>query len=206
MQGECPQKRIDRLLEWIAPAYTFDPMDAEKNHWHFSQQFYFPVQLRHLEEKPSAFFIGRDKGRFALLRDLQNVFLRNGCQCDFWIVRDETSKGNHESLHDDGMPYTEVLKRIEKASILLDFVKPGQTGVTVRFCEGIFYDKKIITNNPAVYSLSVYDKSRIFVVDFKRPLSEIAEELQVFIHNPMKKYSKKEKNLFSFETWMEHFR
>lgn len=200
-QGKIVES-MNSLLYKMAPIYTFDPGDAKLNGWRFNQQFYFPEpNLVTKEAKLSAFFVGADKGRLESLKRLKQILEKTGVNCTFWVVRDKKSFGiDDELLHDEGLPYHEVMKLVANSSIVVDYVKPEQTGVTVRFLEAMFGNKKVITNNEAVRQLSVYDSTRVFIIG-----KNSTTELESFLHVKMKPYSKEEKEQFTFLCWLKHF-
>lgn len=203
--GKVRKNLLIRLIERIIPIYTFDPKDAAVNHWYFNQQFYFPsneVSLTNINNK-RAFFVGADKGRYSLLAKIKSCLEPLGISCDFWIVKDATTpcSAKKELIHKNGLAYNEVLDHISKSDILVDIVKEGQEGLTLRALEAFFYGKKIITNNDSIKKIKLYNPSRILILDS----DFTSERLYSFINSNFLPYSKEELKEFSFYRWINRF-
>ena len=52
----------------------------------------------------------------------------------------------------------------EKSNIIVDLLQDKQEGITVRTLEGVFYGKKILTNNTKIRQSDLYDPDNIFVL------------------------------------------
>jgi hypothetical protein len=63
------------------------------------------------------------------------------------------------------MPYIENLKHIKKSKCLLEIMQGGGHGYTLRACEAIMYDKKMITDNPEISCAPFYRPELISVFD-----------------------------------------
>ena len=68
----------------------------------------------------------------------------------------------------------------------MDFVDPRQVGLSIRFFEGMYYKKKVITDNKMVKNYDFYHPNNIFVLEnnyqdihdfLKTPYYEISEEI-----------------------------
>ena len=55
-----------------------------------------------------------------------------------------------------------VIDHVRKCAAVLDLVKEGQVGITVRTLEDVFYKKKVITNNIAVRNTDLYRFGNIY--------------------------------------------
>lgn len=203
--GTVKKNLLTRMIERKIPVYTFDPKDAAINDWKFNQQFYFPsnkVGVMDLSNK-KAFFVGVDKGRYSLLDKIKLSLESLGFFCDFWIVRDNTTPFNADKriIHKNGLSYEEVLNHISECDVLLDIVKAGQEGLTLRSLEAFFYGKKIITNNAEIKKTKLYDPSRIMILN-----EDITQEdLRLFAYRKFIPYTKDELKEFSFCKWLNGF-
>ena len=56
------------------------------------------------------------------------------------------------------IPYSEALRRTLEAKCILDVVRPNQTGMTLRYYEAVTYNRKLLTNNPSLFSFPYYDE------------------------------------------------
>ena len=86
-----------------------------------------------------------------------------GLRCDFHIteVAPEDRKYADEIDYCTQMPYAENLKRIHKTRCLLEIMQQGGSGYTLRMCEAIMMDKRLLTNNPVVTGEAYYSPERI---------------------------------------------
>lgn len=62
-------------------------------------------------------------------------------------------------------PYLTHLENVLKTRVVIDVVKPGQAGITMRTLEALLANKKVITNNPHVSKESFYNSNNIFIYD-----------------------------------------
>ena len=63
------------------------------------------------------------------------------------------------------MSYVENLNHIRQTKALLEIMQQGGHGYTLRTCEAIMYDKKMITNNPEIKNAEFYSSDRISVFE-----------------------------------------
>lgn len=70
-----------------------------------------------------------------------------------------------EFIYNSPMDYVDVIKHIEKSSVILDVVGDYSKGVSLRYFESFAYNKKLITNNPLAKKMRGYDPKRILVID-----------------------------------------
>lgn len=61
--------------------------------------------------------------------------------------------------------YLDVLKLVKNSTILLDFENGIHNGLSFRIFEGIYYKRKILTNNPLVRAYDFYHPNNIFVLE-----------------------------------------
>ena len=57
----------------------------------------------------------------------------------------------------DIRPYKEVLESTLKANCILEIVRPGQVGFTLRTFEAVVYNKKLLTNNENIKDFKFYN-------------------------------------------------
>jgi len=152
------ESKFDMLL-------SFDQKDAEKYGLFYYPLVYSPFDVPEDEniKQSDIYFVGKAKNR---LKDIISVYekLRSaGLKCDFHIVgvAPKDRKYANEIDYCIQMPYIENLKRIKKTKCLLEIMQIGGHGYTLRTCEAIMYDKKIITNNPEIEKAPFYSSECI---------------------------------------------
>lgn len=191
-------------LKKYGEIWTFDRKDAELNGWKLNTQFYFNNnENNNLMCEPyarnGAYFVGDNKGREKNLETIYNLLTRANVTCDFWVCN---KKGNFAGIKsiENFISYEDIINEVKKHSILIDLVKEGQTGITIRVMEALFYSKKLITNNVAVKQYSFYNPANVFIygVDDKSRIME-------FLTNPYVEISKEIKEQYLIDQWLRNF-
>lgn len=134
------------------------------------------------------FFLGRDKGRSALLAQLASVLEQHGCEVDFHIVRDSTSTPPTRFHTDALLDYEANLELSLAADVLVEINQPGQAGFTLRTLEAAYFGKKLITNNASVKDTALFHPANIFVFDAQASWDTTA--LGEFLKTPYEPLSK----------------
>lgn len=160
---------------WNKRMYTFDSGDAKRYQLEYNTQFYFFDKIELQKEGKGLFFIGQDKERYHLLKNLKQVCLEHNLVYDFKIVPsldasyDEADK---DLIYNGFLPYDQVRASVKKCEAVVDLVQKGQVGLTIRSMEAMLYNKKIITNNASLKEQPFFNENMIFILD-DRPLSEL---------------------------------
>lgn len=150
---------------------SFDQLDA-KNYG----IYYYPLVYSQIDipknkniKKSDIYFVGKAKDRLNRIISSYEIFRNAGLVCDFHIigVRPQDQKYADEIVYQEQMPYIENLQRIQASKCMLEIMQQGGHGYTLRYCEAIMYDKKIITDNPEIDVAPFYNPNLIQV--FKEP-------------------------------------
>ena len=141
--------------------YSFDPKDCKKYNMLFTNSLYsrreniFPSKT-----SCDIFFIGRAKDRYNDLLEIAQMAINAGLKINFQILGVE--KKSQITL--PGITYLkkvksyeEVLPMIMSTKCLLDLYQLGQTGLTMRAYEAIFYNKLLLTNNDYTSKLAYFN-------------------------------------------------
>lgn len=111
----------------------------------------------------------------------------------------EKKYGENLVFFSEKINYLDVIKLVKNSTVLLDFENQIHNGVSFRIFEGLYYKKKIITNNPLVKTYDFYHPNNIFVLENDN-FAEIPRFLSLnFIEieeNIVKKYS--------FRNWLNN--
>ena len=156
---------------YIDMVFSFDYGDCKKLDINYFD-LYSSEKLKKssLQQLPiiGVFYIGtcRSKERLELIHKFYEKFHRE-IPCEFYLVgvNESEIKYPNQIHYNEPLNYSEVLKKIEKYSCLLEINNTDQEGYTVRFKEAICYNKKLITNNSNVKKSSYYNEQNIFVFD-----------------------------------------
>ena len=186
--------------------WSFDKNDCRVYNLKYNHYFYeeYSEKIIDLPLKYDVFFVGVDKGRLNDLVRLKN-FLQEKCfSCKFIILKDKRKKysiNDEKHLQNSYIKYNEVLEYIAQSRVILDFVREGQNGITLRPMESIFHSKKLITNNKDILNYDFYDSSNIFILGYDQ-----LDKIESFIiENEFKDISQEVLDEYLFEAWLERF-
>lgn len=144
--------------------WSFDKKDCEKYKLRYNNTYYFKKFISDVQENRTEYdvsFVGQDKGRVPLLLDIEKQLEQRGINLYSHVVKDRTSYRDYN--YKERINYNEILSILKVSNVLLDIVQEGQSGLTLRIMEGLFFSKKIITNNIDVVKYDFYDPNNIFI-------------------------------------------
>ncbi|MBN3063858.1 hypothetical protein H5A21_07110 [Pectobacterium aquaticum] len=156
------KKRVEGLRESGFDMYTFDPSDAQFFNIKFKDQ-YLPV-YKEKENIPEcrAYFLGLNKGRRLILSRLSEKLTEKGINSDITII--EESDFSYLFFRKN-VSYRKNVNNVLKSSYIIDIVKEGQDGLTLRALESVFYQRKLITNNKKIASYDFFNPQNILILD-----------------------------------------
>ena len=195
---------LEQLNSWYDVVFAFDPEDAKKYGFSYSPLIYDADPNYKKEEKESkenlVFYVGQAKDRLPGLLSCFEKLKQLGIKTDFHIanVKEEDIKYSDEIIYNKFMTYTECVDSIQKATCLIDVIQCESTGLTIKTCEAVCYDKKLITTNKHVVEYPFYDSRYIRVVESPDDIDE-----SFFNENRDVHYSKEGKAYFSAESFLK---
>lgn len=136
--------------------YSFQKSDCDKYGFIFTNHIYSRADLSEIhsdEPESDVYFIGADKGRIWSIYSMYKWLSDSGFVCDFTVVvsKDDFQKYNQKykgiNLVTQRIGYMQILRKIAHTKCILELCQEGQDGLTMRFYEALFYNKKLITNN-----------------------------------------------------------
>ncbi|MCI6100286.1 MAG: hypothetical protein MR698_06565 [Selenomonas sp.] len=178
---------------------TCDRKVAEEYHIAFEPYFYIfspynfsTYETMQFSEGKGVFFIGEEKGdRIGRLARIRNCLERNGIACDFHLVRKRHGKRyTKQQLAEtcDYLPYNEILQHIENCQAILEIISDGQTGLTQRPYEAMFFHKKLLTTSEEVCRYDFYCPQNVFVLGETMDSEVQAQKLLEFLQEPVKPF------------------
>lgn len=175
------------------------------NHIFYTKDYYCPYTP---ENRTRLFFLGVDKGRAPLIQELKGLLEAGGLTCDIRVVSHSKDKNYRDSLSDiltgEPLPYPEYCEQIKRSGILLDINQEGQTALTMRVLESIYFSKKLITGNEDIVSYDFYDVNNILLLP--RDLRELTpERIRDFVEKPFRPYGEEILRHYDYEDWKGRF-
>ena len=141
---------------------TFDTNDAKRyDIEYFPTVFSYPRNISNAPNgKYDMYFLGRNKGRAALLAELSKRAKEHNLTTNFLIVEDETDT----SAPTDGLRYTskgityeENLRNVAGCNCIVELLQKSAASPTFRLWETICFNKKLLTNNLSIKESPFYD-------------------------------------------------
>lgn len=170
--------------------YTFDHDDSKKYDLHYYPQIYsralaYSMKNRQEPVKGTVFFVGDNKGRVDKLKFISGVMKKLDLKPDFYVLdnKNEISSGvSTEGLQfiSELMDYKTSLSMIDKAEYLLEVTQAGQSGLTLRTLESLFFGKKLITDNSSIHMYDFFNPANIYIIDYHKKESVIIDEIERF--------------------------
>lgn len=195
---------LDKLNDWYDVVYAFDPEDAKKYGFAYSPLIYDadPLYDKNVKESKEnlVFYIGQAKDRLLGLLTCFEKLKELGITADFHIANVEKAdiKYEDEIVYNKFMTYEECVDSIQKATCLIDIIQGESTGLTIKTCEAVCYDKKLITTNKHVKDYPFYDPKYIRIVESPNDIDK-----EFFTENRDVRYSQEGKNVFSASSFLK---
>lgn len=189
-----PKKSIFKNVE----IWSFDPRDCIDYNFKFNTTFYFSdISLTKCTKEYDVFFIGNDKGRIEYLQQLKNKLTNLGFKGHYHIIPD---KKQNEKKQYKPIPYSDYLNILSKTKVLIDVMPLGQSGLTIRTMESIFFNMKLITNDHSIINQDFYLPENIFIIG-----KDNEDMLVDFINSPYRELEDKIVKGYEVSNWLERF-
>ena len=199
-----PQKRVivwyRNPAAWTLPPrafggtdcelWSFDPGDCAAYGMRYNPQFYIPRSSPAGAVSQDVFFVGQEKGRGETLARMEEALKGAGCRTRFWIV----------GVNSLRLSYEEILRQVVSSRVIVDCPCQGQSGLTLRPLEALFYQKKLITTSPGIRTQPFYRPDNIFVWGQDDP-GRLAE----FLARPYDRDAGRCRQDYSLKAWADRF-
>lgn len=150
-QKNMSVQHIERLRGKMDLIGVFDPTVAEQYQIHFWPNVYPDIEEKQTEIEYDVCFIGKDKGRQAMLEEIARVCEDKGLRTAFYLLGAEGPK-SCKAIHyiKKLIPYEEALDIVRKSKCVLELKMGEFDSCSVRVEEAVLLGKKILTNNTNV--------------------------------------------------------
>lgn len=161
----------DKMLEYkkiFDMVLSFDENDCEKFDFkHIYSTFSMPdFVTKDIKISTDAFFVGWAEGRLDILNRIAKLFEKKNINSQIFLVGVEKSK--QESIngvtYNKTIPYKQELQYAYNTNCIIEIIKEGQSGMTLRTCEAIFFKKKLITNNQLLKRMPFYNSKYMKII------------------------------------------
>ena len=160
-------------FEWD-DVYSFDREDCRKfGYKYMGFNYYSRKKLQRVAHpQHHVFFVAcYSQERVGMVNKAYRTLTQAGCRCDFHIKLwdegyDTMTDGIHYLTKGQALyPYSQCLEMMQDSKCILEIVRPGQHGPTLRYMEAVCYNKKLLTNNPAIVDFPYYHPEYMRVFD-----------------------------------------
>lgn len=157
---------VGQLNTYYDLVYAFDPSDAPTYNFKYSPLIYSENAMN-VQTTKQVFYVGRAKDRYEMLMRVYSELKNIGVNRKFYIfnVPEDKQKYKGEIQYNKLIPYKECLKYIQESTCLLDVIQGESEGFTIKVCEAVFYNKRLITTNKNVIDMPFYDSRFVKVID-----------------------------------------
>lgn len=173
----------------------FDYKDSLKYNIPYVSTFFVPLEANEIVEKSDIFFVGKNKGRFSGIRNLEKELSEKDINCIFKYVSGLSRI--YPKRYSSKLPYSKVLSYVKQTRCILDITQKGQVGLTQRFMEALYYGKKIITNNKDVVNYALFHSDNVCIIDID------TNKISCFVKNGEACYKDNIIKWYSPESWIE---
>lgn len=193
---------VERLSEWYDVVFAFDPEDAKVYNFAYSPLIYDPeIKIdKTISSENSVFYIGQAKDRLPILINVYEKLNKLKIKTNFHIVgvADSDKKYSNSIIYNRYIPYSQALTYINESTCLLDVIQGESTGLTIKVCEAIVHNKKLITTNENIKEYPFYDARFIKII---KKADEI--DYGFFKENLITNYSNVGKKYFSVNAFID---
>ncbi|WP_430618207.1 oligosaccharide biosynthesis protein Alg14 [Enterococcus sp. DIV1054d] len=179
----------------IDEVYHFDALEAHELGLKHNSSFYSTnVQLPKEQITTDLFFGATDNGRKNLAEQYRADFSARGVTTNYFIL---PLRGNEQVGY---LSYSEYLRLVAKSRGILELLRAGQQGVTLRTFESMYFQKKLVTGNDVIFDYQCYHPDNIFLLS-QRSLDELPE----FLNQPYQSVSPEILDFFDAPNWAKRF-
>lgn len=178
----------------INEIYHFDPLEARDLGLKHNSSFYTHSVGEPLHDTEYDIFFGaNDNGRKQQAMELKERFEALGLSTFYHIL---PKRGNEQ---DGYLPYSEYLQLVKRSKGILEILRAGQFGVTLRTFESLFLQKKLITCNEVLPFYRMYDPRNVFMI------GEDLSKLTAFLNIPYHPADQEMRDFFEAKNWAQRF-
>lgn len=178
-------KRAIKMIPIFDIVLSFDDNDCNKYGLEkiYSTFSYPKGMIKNDKYKSKAFFVGQADTRIDIMKKVFEYITKSVSGCKFIVngIKKSEEKIIKDVWYNHPLTYKEELLMAYNTDCIFEFVKEGQTGITLRTCEAIAFNKKLITNNLNIVNMPFYDKKymRVFKTEKDIDISFVEEEKDV---------------------------
>ena len=150
-------------------------------------------------EQTDVFFVGEEKGdRAAQIAKISSILDEAGLTHDLRLIPQK--RHSSRAVKNSYLSYDKVIERIKGSRAILELISDGQTGLTQRPYESLFFKKKLITTSSEITTYDFYHPENVFLLH-EQPINELPN----FLKTPFVPIPKEITEQYDFPHWLERF-
>lgn len=195
----------DKISDDDCEKWSFDQKNCKEYNMNFNTQYYFQ-SMKMLEQssiKNDIYYLGSDGGRLPMLMGLYQQFEQMNLKVDYNILATKHTMYYEKYPHcfiENKIEYKENLRHIGECKAILEIIREGQSGQTLRPLEALFHQKKLITNDSNIDSMVYYHPDNIFILG-KNEIDQLPE----FLEKPYHPIPQHIIDIYESEAWLKRF-
>lgn len=146
--------------------YSFDISDSQEYGMKLWRSYYSKILINDQKKAYDLYLCCDVESRSDEILKLVKACKDNGTNHYFHLrCRDAQAAAAFQNIkeeidlyEDSWLPYEQVLEESLAANCILELVRPGQLGLTLRSYEVVCYNRKLLTNNKAILDFEFYDE------------------------------------------------
>lgn len=182
--------------------YSFDILDVQKHSYlELLTNFIYIEKDFNTKPKNKMFIIlSKSLERELLLSKIADILDQKQINnYEFIVANPATEKVNKNIyLTEDHICLNDVIEKVKNAEILIDLIRPKQSGLSFRYFEALALQKKIITNNESVKLYDFYDPNNILII--KNDLNDIDSN---FLENTYRPIPEEIYEKYTLDYWLK---
>lgn len=158
---------LGKLNKMYDHVFAFDEEDSRKYGFEYNYLIYKPdTNVQKPELKYDCLFVGNAKERLDLLHGVYKKLVTLGLNPCFYIngVPVERQLKNSSIIYNIRIPYTKTIELTLSSKCIIDLLQDGSTGVALRICEAVVWNKLVITDNAGLVKEKFYSDNNIRII------------------------------------------
>lgn len=189
---------FEKIRKAYDKIFVFDKEDTLLYHYETTPLIYTkdPDYMEN-EKEYDVFFVGNAKDRLDSLHEIYERCEEAGLKCCFYINSVSLNKQKYSGVHyNQPLTYQAVVEYISKSKCIVDSIQGGTSAMTLRACEAVMYNKKLITTNANVKSEPYYKPDGFLVYPTE-------DNIASFVNKEWEGFSDTDRTYFSPESLFE---
>lgn len=182
--------------------YSFDISDVQKHSYLelLTNFIYIPQDFTTKPQNKMFMILSYSLERELLLSRIADILdKKNIHNYEFIVANPETTQVNKNILlTNDHISLDQVINKAKNAEILVDLIRPKQSGLSFRYFEAMALQKKIITNNESVKLYDFYNPNNILII--KDNLTDIDND---FLNNKYEPIPDDIYHKYTLDNWIK---